>query len=57
VEGKYLKLLHTLHEKEGTLDLDSKNLEKLCEKCGLGKICEETALKVYCLESISKEID
>jgi len=45
VEGKYLKLICTHHEKEGTLDVDSKNLRKLCEKCGLGKICENILKK------------
>lgn len=45
-EGKYLKLLYSLHEKRGTLD---RNL--LCKECDLGSKCEEKEkLKVYCLE-------
>lgn len=55
VEGKYLKLLYTLHEKEGTLDVDIKDLDKLCKICDLANLCEETSLTVYCLESILKK--
>jgi hypothetical protein len=55
VEGKYLKLLYTLHEKEGMLDLDVKNLDKLCEICDIGKLCEERSLTVYSLESILRK--
>lgn len=55
VEGKYLKLLYTLHEKGGMLDVDVKNLDKLCEMCDLGKLCEERSLTVYCLESILRK--
>ncbi|MCZ7404393.1 MAG: HNH endonuclease [Candidatus Methanoperedens sp.] len=55
VEGKYLKLLYSLHEKEGTLDVDIKDLDKLCKICDLGDLCEETSLTVYCLESILKK--
>ncbi|MCG2735503.1 MAG: hypothetical protein L6282_03830 [Candidatus Methanoperedenaceae archaeon] len=55
VEGKYLKLLYTLHEKEGTLEVDIKDLDKLCKICDLGNLCEETSLTVYCLESILKK--
>ncbi len=55
VEGKYLKLLYTLHEKEGTLEVDVKNLDKLCEICDLGKLCEGRAMTVYCLESILRK--
>ncbi len=55
VEGKYLKLLYELHEKEGTLEVDVKNLDRLCKKCQLGDYCEETKLTVYCLESILKK--
>lgn len=55
VEGKYLKLLYTFHEKEGTLDVDAGGLEKLCEICRLENLCEGRELTVYCLESILKE--
>ncbi len=55
VEGKYLKLLYALHEKEGTLDINNKDLEKLCENCQLENLCEETSLTVFCLESILKK--
>lgn len=45
-EGKYLKLLYSLHEKSGTLD---RNL--LCEECDLKAKCpEKEKLTVYCLE-------
>jgi hypothetical protein len=49
VEGKYLKLLYSLHEKDGTLD------EKLlCGRCDLAVLCEKEGhpekLTVYCLE-------
>ena len=52
VEGKYLKELYSLHEKNGTLDLDRKGLEMLCKNCKPGYLCKETRLTVYCLESI-----
>lgn len=45
-EGKYLKLLYTLHEKNGTLN---KNL--LCKRCDLREKCsKKEKLTVYCLE-------
>jgi hypothetical protein len=48
-EGKYLKLLYTMHEKNGTL---SNSL--LCDICDMGKDCIEAGteekLTVYCLE-------
>ena len=50
-EGKYLKLLYSLHEKMGTLNLA--DVSKLCPKCDLGKKClEKGKLTVYCLEGI-----
>jgi len=51
-EGKYLKYLYNLHEKNGTLDVAS--VKDLCAKCNLGKRCEEESsegkLSVYCIE-------
>jgi len=48
-QGKYLKLLYTLHEQNGTLDRDI-----LCDSCDMEKICIsegiENKLTVYCLE-------
>jgi len=54
-EGKYLKLLHQLHEKAGTLKLSEKELQtELCPKCDMAKLCQkvgkEHKLNVYCLE-------
>ncbi|MCX6778406.1 MAG: HNH endonuclease [Candidatus Micrarchaeota archaeon] len=51
-EGKYLKLLYSLHEKNRTLDLPASALaSELCPKCDLGPKCPEKAkLSVYCLE-------
>jgi len=50
-EGKYLKLLCSLHEKMDTLDV--KNISKLCPRCDLGKKCPEKGkLTVYCLEGL-----
>jgi hypothetical protein len=47
-EGKYLKLLYSLHEKGGTLDSAPKSL---CPKCDLGEKCPVPGkLSVYCLE-------
>jgi hypothetical protein len=52
-EGKYLKLLFTLHETGGTLDIDRKRLPQLCGHCEQGHLCTEgTQLSVYCLESV-----
>ena len=49
-EGKYLKLLHTLHEQAGTLNVRDVAVQ-LCPKCDLGAKCPEKAkLTVYCLE-------
>jgi len=50
-EGKYLKLLYSLHTKLGTLN--TKDIQQLCPKCDLQKLCPEKAkLTVYCLEGI-----
>jgi len=56
VEGKYLKLLYQLHERNGTLDIDRKTLKSLCESCDIGYLCKTTTLTVYCLESILGKI-
>lgn len=51
-EGKYLKYLYSLHEKQGTLDID--DVKQLCPNCNMGKKCEEEnsveKLSVYCIE-------
>lgn len=52
IEGKYLKLLYSLHSRRGTLDVGRADLERLCEGCELGYLCEGSTLTVYCLESI-----
>lgn len=54
-EGKYLKLLYELREKEGTLDVSKDELKtKLCPKCDMQELCKkagkEEKLNVYCLE-------
>jgi len=50
-EGKYLKYLYSLHEKNGTLDA---KVTDLCNICNMKKICERDGcaekLTVYCLE-------
>lgn len=50
-EGKYLKYLYTLHEKNGTLD---SSIKELCDNCKLKNKCIEedhcNKLTVYCLE-------
>jgi len=47
-EGKYLKLLHQLHEKQKTL---SDHSTDLCPRCDLGSKCPvKGKLTVYCLE-------
>jgi hypothetical protein len=49
-EGKYLKLLHTLHEQKGTLNVKDV-ASQLCPKCDLAAKCpEKQKLTVYCLE-------
>jgi hypothetical protein len=52
VEGKYLKLLYGLHERQGTLDKGKTTLSELCHTCSLGRLCPESKLTVYCLEGI-----
>jgi len=48
-EGKYLKLLYSLHENTNTLNLE--DVSQLCPHCDLGKKCpEKQKLTVYCLE-------
>jgi hypothetical protein len=56
-EGKYLKLLYELHEKNGTLETSKDRLgEILCPECDLRTSCiregHEGKLTVYCLEGI-----
>lgn len=47
-EGKYLKLLYSIHEGKGTLDAVPADL---CPSCDLGAKCPlEGKLSVYCLE-------
>ena len=49
-EGKYLKLLYSLHERAGTLDALPADL---CPSCDLGNKCPvEGSLTVYCLEGV-----
>lgn len=51
-EGKYLKYLYSLHEKQGTLDVD--DVRQLCPNCNLQARCEAEnsveKLSVYCIE-------
>jgi len=51
-EGKYLKYLYKLHERNGTLDID--NIKDLCEICNLSKRCAHEGhageLTVFCIE-------
>jgi len=51
-EGKYLKYLYSLHERNGTLD--ESDVAKLCPECNMQKNCEEEdsvgKLSVYCIE-------
>lgn len=56
-EGKYLKLLYELHEKNGTLNITREELEsKLCPKCAEKELCKkegtEGKLTVFCIEGI-----
>ena len=50
-EGKYLKYLYALHERQGTLDHLATDL---CPKCNMGHECEKAdsvgKLSVYCIE-------
>ncbi|MFA6330197.1 MAG: HNH endonuclease [Candidatus Micrarchaeia archaeon] len=51
-EGKYLKLLYSLHEKQGTLDCTP---EEMCPRCDLGPRCPiKKKLTVFCLEGCFK---
>jgi hypothetical protein len=56
VEGKYLKLLYTLHANQGTLEMGRHNLIELCSNRSQRRLCEEakttSKLTVYCLESV-----
>jgi len=50
-EGKYLKLLYSMHEENGTPDTG--NVSELCGCCDLFEKCpEKKKLTVYCLEGI-----
>jgi hypothetical protein len=50
-EGKYLKLLYTLHEALHTLD--TQDIATLCPRCDLTAKCpEKQRLTVYCLEGL-----
>jgi len=51
-EGKYLKYLYVLHEKRGSLQVDS--VAELCGNCDMSARCSEEnsvgKLSVYCVE-------
>ena len=51
-EGKYLKYLYSLHEKQGTLDVE--DVRELCPHCDMRSSCERDhtveKLSVYCIE-------
>ena len=51
-EGKYLKYLYSLHEKQNTLDVT--DVKELCNHCNMQKACEREGtveqLTVYCIE-------
>ena len=50
-EGKYLKLVYSLHEEMGTLDVH--DISRLCGRCDLYKKCpEKRKLTVYRLEGV-----
>jgi len=50
-EGKYLKLIYSLHEHNGTLNLS--DVSRLCPRCDLEHKCpKKQKLTVYCLEGI-----
>lgn len=54
-EGKYLKLLYSLHEQLGTLEISE--VAQLCPDCDMSLKCpEKQKLTVYCLEGIFKKI-
>jgi len=53
-EGKYLKLLYSLHEEIGTLSIS--DVSEICPKCDMQPKCpEKEKLTVYCLEGIFKK--
>ena len=53
-EGKYLKLLYSLHEKKRTLNVT--DVKQLCAKCDLQNKCPKKAkLTVYCLEGVFRK--
>lgn len=53
-EGKYLKLLYTLHKRQGTLNCVPADL---CPRCDLGEKCPvKPKLSVYCLEGCFKPV-
>jgi len=53
-EGKYLKLLYTLHD--GLNTLDTHDISKLCPRCDLTAKCpEKQRLTVYCLEGLFRK--
>jgi hypothetical protein len=50
-EGKYLKLIYSIHESNGTLNIS--DISTLCPRCDLESKCpEKQKLTVYCLEGI-----
>jgi hypothetical protein len=50
-EGKYLKLVYSIHESNGTLNIS--DISALCPRCDLENKCpEKQKLTVYCLEGI-----
>jgi len=56
VAGEYLKEPYDLHDKAGTLDIVSRQIEGLCKCCKNGPICaqwgKEQELTCFYLESI-----
>lgn len=50
-EGKYLKYLYSLHERQGTLDCI---VTDMCPRCNMRNLCEEAnsveKISVYCIE-------
>lgn len=50
-EGKYLKYLYALHEKQGTLDCIA---TEVCPQCNMRSLCEEAnsveQISVFCIE-------
>jgi len=54
-EGKYLKLLYSLHEDMNTLSIE--DVSQLCPRCDLMSKCpEKQKLSVYCLEGLFHKI-